>query len=1082
MTDTTGSGPLTGGDATATSSDRGTASPEQEALVPGQPARGSGEAVRSGGRDGDREDQVRVARAEITQRTERIRALSDELRDAKRELAQTQKRLTAAEARYARLRGRLPVRVAVGIGRVVRRSKAAGSRLVARVFQGGRARPGAHAEHRLRATEAEASAFRKRLTASLAGAARVSGPLVSIIVPTRDGKVHLERLIDGLGRLAYRDVELIVVDNGSTDGTAEYLAGIRARYPLHVVRNEVNASYSEANNQGAAVATGELLLLVNNDIEPAGPHVLGHMVERLLGEPGTAAVGARLIYPRRKGPRMGPVTRAADLTLQHRGIGLRNEGGILTARNLGAGEDPLGEAAVTPRSLIAATAACLLIRRADFDAVDGFTVGYDYGSEDVDLCLKLHVAGRAIGYEPQAAWWHYESATQNREDVEERDARRLANRARLADRFGPQIYRWAFLDRLDHRGLWSTTPLHVAITLTRDDPEAGWGDWHTAHELGEALAQLGWRVSYLERWHDHWYEPDPSVDVVVSLLDALDVRRLPDGVVTVAWVRNWTDRWLKHPWFDEYDLVLASSERSRELIDANSVHVAQLMPLATNPARFAPDALPTEPAIDAIFTGNRWGEERPVARVLMALAATGRTAAIHGRGWEAVPEVASIDRGPLPYDELPAAYARAAIVIDDTAGPTLPYGAVNARVFDALAVGTLVVTDNVEGARELFGDLLPAAGDPEAMAALATRFLDDPVERARRATALREVVLAHHTYRHRADQLREALRRWATAPRFDIAIGAPNWERAHAWGDYHFARGLQRALLRAGHPARVRLRDAWDAIPASYPDIAVHLFGLSERRPRPGQVSVLWVISHPELLTTEQLAAGDVVFAASDSLASALTTRSGRPVRSLHQATDPARFRPTLGGPPHQLLFVANSRGVRRPVVDELTPTSLDLAVYGSSWTPELLDPRHLRGEYVPNERLAEYYGAASIVLNDHWADMVRAGILSNRLYDAAASGAFVISDLVAGIDQEFDGGIATFVDGTQLRELVANYLAAPDERRAMAARARAAVLARHTFDHRAVVIIGAAVPLALARQAGGPAVPRPGAKVAGPA
>ena len=157
--------------------------------------------------------------------------------------------------------------------------------------------------------------------------------------------------------------------------------------------------------------------------------------------------------------------------------------------------------------------------------------------------------------------------------------------------------------------------------------------------------------------------------------------------------------------------------------------------------------------------------------------------------------------------------------------------------------------------------------------------------------------------------------------------------------------------------------------------------------------------------------------------------------------------RPTTGGPHHELLFVANSRGVHRRIVDELAPTDHDLAVFGGRWTPDLLDPRYLRGDGIPNEELATYYSAADIVLNDHWSDMAEQGFISNRLYDAAASGAFVISDNVEGIAEEFDGGVVTFETGEELHALIERYLADPEARAAHAARARAAVLARHTFE-----------------------------------
>jgi spore maturation protein CgeB len=837
---------------------------------------------------------------------------------------------------------------------------------------------------------------------------------------------------------------------------------------MRVITNPDNRSFSAANNQGVAAATGELILLLNDDTEPAGEHVIGHMVDRLAEDPTVVAVGSRLIYPRRAGPASGPQSMAADLTLQHRGVAFATRDGVQVPVHVGRGEDPLGHDASEPREIEMATAACLMVRRSAYEAVGGLSDGYDYGMEDVDLALKLRESGGRIVYEPQATFWHYESASQRTEEREARAARQGANRARLMDRWGPRIVREALLDRLAANSRWAAAPLHVGITLTRDDPAAGWGDWYTAHELGDALAAIGWRISYLERASDHWYQPDRSIDVVVSLLDAFDVRRLPAGVVTVAWIRNWTDRWLGQPWFDEYDIVLASSQPSKALIDAGSIHVAGLMPLATNPHRFRTGDAAGEPRVDVAFSANRWGAPRGVELIAPRLAADGRSVAVYGKGWDALPELAGIASGSLPYDDLPAAYADAAIVIDDTAGPTLPYGAVNSRVFDALAAGSLVITDNVLGARELFGEALPAADDPDGIVSLARHYLDRPDERRRLATELRATVLERHTYARRAEQLREVLETWANSPHLDIAIGPADDAVALLWGDYHFGRALQRALHRRGVPGRIRLREAWDGPEATAADLLIHVFGQHGRNapaPRSGQLSIIWIISHPDHVTADQIAPYDLVLVASDRFADHLASLADGPVIPLHQATDPERFAPTPGGPPHELLFVANSRYVRRRVIEELTPTEHDLAVYGRRWTPELLDPRYLRGENVPNEDLAAYYSAASIVLNDHWTDMAEQGFMSNRLYDAAASGAFVISDWVEGIDAEFDGGIVSFRTGDELRELVERYLQDPDARAEHAARARAAVLARHTFDHRAATILEAVEPLLAARR-----------------
>lgn len=985
-------------------------------------------------------------------RIQRIKALSDEVQELRKSLTLTRRQLHG-------LRRRRSVRFALRVANRARPLVLGSQRISAYVrrLKWPRMDPEEAALiTRLRATPAEDAAFRSRLAATLAQTGPTEGPLVSAIVVTRNGVGHLRRLLPGLEALAYRSLEVVVVDNASTDASLSYLRGQQWRHPLQIIRNASNHAFSVANNQGVSASGGEFILLINNDVTPAGPHVLGRMIERMLKDDSIVAVASRLIYPRREGPRMGSSRHSADLTLQHRGIMFVADDDIPRARNIGGGEDPLGPEASTPVDVPAATAACLLVRRAAYEAVGGFTEGYDYGTEDVDLCLKLRAAGGRIVYEPEATYWHHESATQYREESETRLLRQQSNRRLFVDRWGPRIFREVLLDRLNGTRLWSEEPIHVGVTLTRDDPAAGWGDWYSAHELGDALAGLGWRVSYLERWQDHWYEPDSSVDVVISLLDALDVRNLPAGIVKIAWVRNWTDRWLDHAWFDEYDLVLASSQRSKELIDQRSVHVAHLMPLATNPVRFSPapaDGNGSEAGrakSDVVFVGNYWGQKRGVETALRRLVESGRRVALHGRAWDQVPALANVARGPLPYDEVPAAYSSTRVVLDDTAGPTKPYGAVNSRVFDALASGTLVVTDNPAGSKELFDGLLPAAEDAEDLVDLVERYLADDDERQRLASHLQALVLARHTYSHRAAQVKALLTDWAGQTRIDIAIGPPNWGVAETWGDYHFGRALQREMQHQGVPARIRLLPDWDGSATARADVVIQIFGLVERSTRSGQLSVLWIISHPELVTESLVDRNQLIFAASDKFAGDLAQRVRREVIPLHQATDPVRFHPMEGGRHHDLLFVANSRGVRRRIVDELTPTERDLAVYGHGWSEDLLDGRHLKGEHIPNEEVAAYYSAASIVLNDHWPDMAEHGFLSNRLYDASAAGAFVISDWVPGIEEEFDGGIPSFKDGAELRFLIERFLADPAARNDRAGRARDAVLERHTFGHRA--------------------------------
>jgi hypothetical protein len=105
-------------------------------------------------------------------------------------------------------------------------------------------------------------------------------------------------------------------------------------------------------------------------------------------------------------------------------------------------------------------------------------------------------------------------------------------------------------------------------------------------------------------------------------------------------------------------------------------------------------------------------------------------------------------------------------------------------------------------------------------------------------------------------------------------------------------------------------------------------------------------------------------------------------------------------------VYVANSRNVLRPIARDLLPTERDLAIWGTSWEG-LIDTSQLVAEHVPNDELHRVYSSAGIVLNDHWDDMREHGYISNRIYDALACGALVLSDDVPGLAERFGDAVA---------------------------------------------------------------------------
>ena len=308
------------------------------------------------------------------------------------------------------------------------------------------------------------------------------------------------------------------------------------------------------------------------------------------------------------------------------------------------------------------------------------------------------------------------------------------------------------------------------------------------------------------------------------------------------------------------------------------------------------------------------------------------------------------------------------------------------------------------------------------------------------------------------DTRQETSLRWA----IDTAATPGRW--GDRWGDTHFADSLAAALRRRGQQVTVDRRDTRGRASRAADDVVVTLRGLTAVDPSPGAVNLLWVISHPDDVTAAEAAGFDAVFAASPAWAAARTAEWGVAVEPLLQCTDRERFSPGRpGGPARQVLFVGNARrGTTRPMVDWAVAAGADLQVYGTGWEDTPHGDR-VAAVFLPNDQVGAHYAAAGIVLNDHWADMRRAGFLSNRLFDAVASGARVLSDPVEGTEL-FEGCVVTCGSADQVARVLA---ADPDtvwpsaaHRRTVAERIRAA----HSFDARAGVLLERAVRLAALR------------------
>ena len=307
-----------------------------------------------------------------------------------------------------------------------------------------------------------------------------------------------------------------------------------------------------------------------------------------------------------------------------------------------------------------------------------------------------------------------------------------------------------------------------------------------------------------------------------------------------------------------------------------------------------------------------------------------------------------------------------------------------------------------------------------------------------------------------SNELRTALEASLSAPA--IALRAPG---RPGGGDHRLARSLERALARRGHQCLVELTSEPQAAAAGL-DAALLLRGRRTVEPRPGQANLLWLISHPEELAPAELERFDAVLVASRSYAQLLGQTVGVPVTPVLQFADVDTFAPDRdAGEAHALAFVGNWRGVLREGAWAALRGGHSPALYGAGW--QLVAPEHAVAEHVSPERLRRVYSSCDVLLNDHWADMRRHGFIANRVFDALACEAFVLSDALPGLEQELPGAVETYRDAGELLRKLDEWLPAQRdaERRARGRAGRAAVLAGHTADHRAEEVadaVGAAI------------------------
>jgi len=561
----------------------------------------------------------------------------------------------------------------------------------------------------------------------------VSKPLVSIVMPVFNKLAYTQKAIESVrnnsGTVPF---ELIVVDNASSDGTAEYLAGLKDK--LVVWRNDANLGFARATNQGALLARGEHLVFLNNDTE-VQPGWLEALVDELSNNPQTGIVGGRLLYP--------------DGTIQHAGVAIGRDQIPFHIHHRLPADHPLVSAR---RSFPVVTAACAAVRRLEFYRLGMLDEEFVNGHEDIDLCLRYRKKGQEAIYRPDCVVVHHESVSDGRM------ASRPQNLARTFRKWRYDLvqddFNYAFPEGERQR---PAEPQRIAIKIgTPDRTYNNWGDIYFAECLAKSLCRLGHHceIHYLNEWG----RDDLNIDLVIHLKGLS--RYIPKPYhVNVMWMLN-------HPTLHTleelagYDAILvASLPHAETLRKALTIPVLPFLQ-ATDPELFRP--LKMEKRFDLVFVGNNNGADRLGMRQIIAdLLPTRHRLAVWGAGWEdKLP--AGVWQGEfVPWHELPRLYNSSRIVLNDHQPEMKSHGFVNNRTFDAAACGAIVVSDSVAGMDEV----LPvfSYGTRDELRKLVDDLLGGKAGVQTKVAALRDDVVQRFSFELRAQQLLQIMQSLAAA-------------------------------------------------------------------------------------------------------------------------------------------------------------------------------------------------------------------------------------------------------------------------------------------------------------------------------
>ncbi len=618
----------------------------------------------------------------------------------------------------------------------------------------------------------------------------------------------------------------------------------------------------------------------------------------------------------------------------------------------------------------------------------------------------------------------------------------------------------------------------ISLKISADKRLTFWGDYILGRDLQKGLERIGYTV---QPAYSNDYYPEGSDESTVDIymhgyipfnprrtahktnvmylyypLETANTHKYQNlvNVTEPDWYSLQTELW-------NFDLIAVASPSYKKEIDTLGIPTI-FAPQFTNPKKFFYE-YDKDKAYDVLFVG-RPGYERISAKWAIEC---GFDVALFGGGWQTKAPRQYIKGDFIDNNELHKYYSSATIVLNDTREDMKKNGFISNRVFDVTASGGFLISDYMPEIEQFYGDSIPMFETKEELCGLIDYYLKHPEERHAKAQKAQEITLKYFTNTAVAQKIMSALS--DKKPNNKLILKSPLGRKATDVGDYWLKLDLEEGLKNNGFDVK-RYDYENRYMKDGFYDEADNLLYLQFKYqhletedinkakimylyfptfiPEKGKFKNTEDTFHynTDAFLNNELDYFDMIATPAKATYEQLHKR-GYHAAFVPQFTNPKKFKYSPREELKTDLLFVGSTWYERVSVKYALENGYDIAVYGLGWKGKIPD-KYLKGDYIDNPELPKYYSSAKIVLSDHAEDLAKMGLVINRLYDATAVGAFVISEYSPYIEEIFGDSIPMFKNKNEFKTLVDYYLSHPEARMKKASQAQAITLNNYTNDH----------------------------------